>query len=35
MHIIFWSEALKGRDLLGDLCVDGRIILIYVFRNGI
>jgi len=27
MRIIFWSESLKGRDQLGDLDVDVRIIL--------
>jgi hypothetical protein len=26
-HTKFWSENLKVRDRLGDLCVDGRIIL--------
>jgi hypothetical protein len=27
MHTIFGLESLKGRDHLGDLDVDGRIIL--------
>jgi hypothetical protein len=27
IHATFWSENLKGRDRLEDLCVDGRIIL--------
>jgi hypothetical protein len=27
MYAIFWSETLNGRNNLGDLGVDGRIIL--------
>jgi hypothetical protein len=27
MHIVFLLEVLKGKDSLGDLGVDGRVIL--------
>jgi hypothetical protein len=30
MHTRFWSENLEGRDHLGDLGVDGRIILEWI-----
>jgi hypothetical protein len=29
----FWSENLKGRDHLDDICIDGRIILECVFEK--
>jgi hypothetical protein len=32
MHIEFLSENLKGREQLGHLCVDGRIILKSVMK---
>lgn len=28
-----WLKSLKGRDLLQGLCVDGRIILEWVFKK--
>jgi hypothetical protein len=30
MHVICWLEGLKGRDHLGDIDVDGRIILKWI-----
>jgi hypothetical protein len=30
MHVKFWLESLKGRDYLGDLAIDGRIILKWI-----
>jgi hypothetical protein len=30
MHTIFWLENLKGRDCLGDMGIDGKIILEWI-----
>jgi len=32
MHTNYFSEKLKGRDLLGDLVVDGIIILKWILE---
>jgi len=32
---VFWCGNLKERDNWGDIGVDGRIILTWIFRNGI
>jgi hypothetical protein len=33
MHTKFWPENLNGREQLGDLGIDGRIILKYISRK--
>jgi hypothetical protein len=35
MHTKFWSGNLSGRDHLGNLGVDGRIVFEEVFESGI
>jgi hypothetical protein len=30
MHGVFWLESLKGRDILGDLGIDGKTILKWI-----
>jgi len=35
MYTELWPESLKGRDLLQDLCVDGRIILKWVLKRNV
>jgi len=33
MHTKFYSENLKGRDLLGNLGIDGRIIITWILEE--
>jgi hypothetical protein len=33
MQTTFYQESLKGGDYLGDLVVDGRIILKYILKK--
>jgi hypothetical protein len=33
MHIVFWSEKLKGKDHSEDIGVDRRIILKWILGN--